>query len=52
MQSACGYCHTKFFMTHFLFFCGFSGIAFDDVDLVLAEHYDALGYDLSFRGWD
>ena len=23
-----------------------------DDDLLLSEQYDALGYDLSFRGWD
>ena len=23
-----------------------------DNDMLLAEQYDALGYDLSFRGWD
>jgi len=30
----------------------FSGDDYDDIDPVLAEHYDALGHDLSFRGWD
>ena len=29
----------------------FSGYV-DDVDAVDVEHFDALGLDLSFRGWD
>ena len=38
------------FMTHSLFFCGFTGDAYDDVVLVLVVHFDTLGYNLNFRG--
>ena len=30
----------------------FIGAWYDDVDDVLAEHFDALGHDLSFRSWE
>ena len=33
------------------FCCYFSGYV-DDVDAVDVEHFNALGLDLSFRGWD
>ena len=35
--------------------CGISGssdFTSVDVDLVLEDHLDALGFDWSFRGWD
>ena len=36
------------FLAYWFFSCGFTGVSDD----VLEEHYDALGFDLSFRGWD
>ena len=36
------------FLAHSFFSCGFTS-TYDDV---LEEHFDALGFDLSFRGWD
>ena len=47
-----GYYRTEFFYDSLLILLWFPGNAFVDVDLVLVEHYDALGDDLSFRGWD
>ena len=38
------------FIAHSFISCGFTGAC--DVDDVLPERYDALGYDHSFRGWD
>ena len=37
-----------------LFSRGFTGFAYayDDDDVLLLRHYDALGYDYDFRGWD
>ena len=50
MRSVCGHCRTEFFMTHPLFCCCFLGDCCDDVDVLLSEYYDALGYDFSYRG--
>ena len=30
----------------------FTGVLYDNVDPGLAEDFDALGHDLSFRSWD
>ena len=52
MWSVYGYCHTEFSYDLLLILLWFSGFAYDDyVNPMLAEHYDVLGYDLSFRGW-
>ena len=33
--------------------CGSCDYAYDDDDdVLLLQHYDALGYDYEFRGWD
>ena len=53
----CGMCvvaDVLSFIAHSFFLVVFAGFVTDDdfLDPVVIEHYDALGYDLSFRGWD
>ena len=36
------------FRAHSFFSCGFTGL----LDDACEEHFDALGFDFSFRGWD
>ena len=47
-----GYYHTELFSSSLLILLWFSSYTYnvDDVDPVLAKHYDALRYDLSFKG--
>ena len=44
-----GFVSSPFFLS---WFTGLHDLCYINVDdVVLEEHYDALGYDLSFRGW-
>ena len=38
------------FIAYSSFSCYFTSMS--DVGNAMVEHYDALGYDFSFRGWD
>ena len=50
MQSVYDHYRTEFFMTYPLFRCCFSSDCCNEINPVLSEYYDALGYDFSFRG--
>ena len=50
MQNVRGYCRIKLY-AYPSSVDNFSGYL-DDVDVVSVKHFDALGFDHSFRGWD
>ena len=53
MRNVCGRWRIELYSS-LLLSRGFAGfVTYDDcLDPVVIEHLDALGYDLSFRGWD